>query len=59
LILLAKSEKRPADNRFEIWSRKIVEALERAREVYEGMCASLLAEPEYGEKTDELVEHGP
>jgi hypothetical protein len=22
------------------------------------MCASLLAEPEYGENTDELVEHG-
>jgi hypothetical protein len=60
LILLAKSETRPAEcgNRFEIWSRKIVEALERAREVYEGLCASLLAEPKYGEKTDERVEHG-
>jgi hypothetical protein len=42
----------------EIWSRKIVEALERASEVYEGRCASLLAEPEDGEKTDELVGHG-
>jgi SulP family sulfate permease len=34
----------------------ITEALERAREVYERMCASLLAEPEYGEKRDELLE---
>jgi len=36
----------------------IAEALERAREVYEGICGTLLAEPEYGEKTDELVEQG-
>jgi SulP family sulfate permease len=36
----------------------IAEALERARDVYEGMCATLLAEPEYGEKTDERVEQG-
>jgi SulP family sulfate permease len=36
----------------------IAEALERAREVHEGMCATPLAEPQYGEKTDELVEHG-
>src|ERR1700686_90293 len=36
----------------------IAEALERAGEVYEGMCAPLLAEPEYGEKTGELVEQG-
>jgi SulP family sulfate permease len=34
----------------------ITEALERAREVYERMCASLLAEPEYGEKRDDFVE---
>ena len=34
----------------------ILEALERAREVYDEMCSTLLAEPEYGEKTDELVE---
>jgi sulfate permease, SulP family len=36
----------------------IAEALERARDVHEAMCATLLAEPEYGEKTDELVEQG-
>jgi len=36
----------------------IAEALERAREVYEHMCARLLAEPEHGEKPDELVEQG-
>jgi SulP family sulfate permease len=36
----------------------ITEALERAGEVYERMCASLLAEPEYGEKRDEPVEQG-
>jgi SulP family sulfate permease len=36
----------------------IAEALERAREVYEGMCATLLAEPDYGEQTDEFVEQG-
>jgi sulfate permease, SulP family len=36
----------------------IAEALERAREVYEQMCARLLAEPEHGEKRDELVEQG-
>src|ERR1700688_3302080 len=36
----------------------IAEALERAREVHESMCATLLAEPEYGEKTDELLEQG-
>jgi SulP family sulfate permease len=36
----------------------IAEALERAREVYEQMCARLLAEPEHGEKPDELVEQG-
>ena len=34
----------------------IEDALERAREVYEGMCATLLAEPDHGQKTDELVE---
>jgi SulP family sulfate permease len=34
----------------------IEEALERAREVYETMCVTLLAEPEHGEKTDVLVE---
>jgi len=33
----------------------IEEALERAREVYEAMCATLLAEPDHGQKTDELV----
>jgi SulP family sulfate permease len=37
----------------------IAEALERAREVYESMCATLLAEPEHGEKTDVLVEQEP
>jgi SulP family sulfate permease len=37
----------------------IEEALERAREVYESMCATLLAEPEHGEKTDVLVEQEP
>jgi tartrate dehydratase beta subunit/fumarate hydratase class I family protein len=39
----------------------IAEALERARAVYavyEDMCATLLAELEHGEKTDELVEQG-
>src|SRR6202790_5472581 len=36
----------------------IAEALERARDVHEAMCATLLAEPEYGEKTDELLEQG-
>jgi SulP family sulfate permease len=36
----------------------IAQALERARDVYEGMCSTLLAEPEYGEKTDDLVEQG-
>jgi SulP family sulfate permease len=36
----------------------IAEALERAREVYEEMCARLLAEPDHGEKRDELVEQG-
>jgi SulP family sulfate permease len=36
----------------------IAEALERAREVYEQMCARLLAEPEHGENRDELVEQG-
>ena len=36
----------------------IAEALERAREVHEQMCARLLAEPEHGEKRDELVEQG-
>jgi len=36
----------------------ITEALERAGEVYERMCASLLAEPAYGEKRDEPVEQG-
>src|ERR1700688_452589 len=36
----------------------IAEALERARDVHESMCATLLAEPEYGEKTDELLEQG-
>jgi SulP family sulfate permease len=34
----------------------IEDALERAREVYEGMCATPLAEPDHGQKTDELVE---
>ena len=34
----------------------IEEALERAREVYEAMCGTLLAEPDHGQKTDELVE---
>jgi sulfate permease, SulP family len=34
----------------------IEEALERAREVYEAMCATPLAEPDHGQKTDELVE---
>jgi SulP family sulfate permease len=33
----------------------IAEALERAREVYEGMCATLLAEPAHGENAEELV----
>jgi len=33
----------------------IAEALERAREVYEGMCATLLAEPSHGENAEELV----
>jgi SulP family sulfate permease len=36
----------------------IAEALERARELYEQMCARLLAEPEHGEQPDELVEQG-
>jgi hypothetical protein len=36
----------------------IAEALERARVVYEDMCATLLAESDYGEQTDELVEQG-
>src|SRR6202166_4872536 len=36
----------------------IAEALERAREVYEQMCAKLLAKPEHDEKRDELVEQG-
>jgi SulP family sulfate permease len=36
----------------------IAEALERAAEVYEAMCATLLAEPEYGEKASALVEQG-
>jgi sulfate permease, SulP family len=36
----------------------IAEALERAREVYEQMCARLLAEPDHGPQTDELVERG-
>src|ERR1700719_3100564 len=34
----------------------IAEALERAREVYEQMCARLLAEPDHGGKSDEPVE---
>lgn len=34
----------------------IGEALERAREVYEAMCATPLAVPDHGQKTDELVE---
>src|SRR6202162_237008 len=34
----------------------IEDALERAREVYEEMCATLLAEPDHGQKTDELAE---
>jgi sulfate permease, SulP family len=34
----------------------IEEALERAREVYESMCVTLLVEPDHGQKTDELVE---
>jgi len=33
----------------------IAEALERAREVYEGMCATVLAEPARGENAEELV----
>ena len=36
----------------------IAEALERAREVYEQMCAKVLTEPDHGEKRDELVEQG-
>jgi SulP family sulfate permease len=34
----------------------IEDALERAREVYEEMCATQLAEPDHGQKTDELAE---
>src|ERR1700719_166830 len=34
----------------------IAEALERAREVYEQMCARLLAEPDHGGKPDEPLE---
>jgi SulP family sulfate permease len=33
----------------------IAEALERAREVYEEMCSTLLAEPMHGEKSEEFV----
>jgi SulP family sulfate permease len=36
----------------------IAEALERAREVYEQMCARLLAEPDHGLQTSEFVEQG-
>jgi SulP family sulfate permease len=36
----------------------IAEALERAREVYEQMCARLLAEPDQGPQTNQLVEQG-
>ena len=36
----------------------IEEALERAREVYEAMCSTLLAEPHHGQKADDLVEQG-
>ena len=36
----------------------IAEALERAREVYEQMCARPLAEPDHGLQTNELVEQG-
>jgi SulP family sulfate permease len=34
----------------------IAEALERAREVYEQMCARLLVEPDHGQQADEFVE---
>ena len=36
----------------------IAEALERARVVYEDMCTTLLAESDYGQQPDELVEQG-